>query len=256
MSTRLLSPEDIYDVYGLDWVLQVNLDPEDRQFVNFRLNQIQDAYVHAAKSRIKAEAGFLGIDDADNLSFSSMLGRIKDHLATAVQDSMMANAERMQRGGGFNLMGEILKAHQKAGRMPVGIDPSKFGVKVETPQPRPDVDPNWFMKGNSGRVVEDPKWAEIARAYLGVEAAKDSREIVQAIDRLNQLQHNSFHVLIDLQTGRMLNDYSNATNDRDARKNLQEILDIKLKARSPSVFASSMSKEVRDILHKYRGATG
>jgi hypothetical protein len=102
---------------------------------------------------------------------------------------------------------------------------------------------------------DDPRWHEIAKAFVDVENAETGKQIVATIDRLNQLQHNSFHILIDLQTGRMLNDYSGAVDHDAARKNLQEILDNKMQAKSPAVFASKMSKEVRDLLVKYRGAT-
>ncbi len=259
MSTRLLSSEDMYDVYGLEHVLgpvvaRTALDQEDADFIAFRLGEIKDAYVHACKSRIRAEAKFLGIE-LEDASFATILTRMREHLGKAVQNSMMANAANMQRGGNFNLMSEILKAHQAAGNPLTGVDVTKYGVKQQAPAPRPDVDPNWFMKGNAGRVTEDPKWAEITQAYLAVENAGTNSAIIGAIDRLNQLQHNSFHVLIDLQTGRMLTDFSNQTDDREARKRLQDILNIKLEAKGPAVFADRMSKEVRTLLKKYRGAT-
>lgn len=250
-TTRLLSAEDIYDVYGLEELLSAPLEASDLTQVTQRLHEIKDAYVHACKSRIRAEARFLGLD-VEDISFAAMLGRIKDHLGKAIQKSMMANAERMQRGGSFNLMAEILKAHQAAGSMPEGVDPAKYGVKVAPPVPRPDVDPDWFKKGTSGRVTEDPKWAEITKAYLAVDKAITNREIVSAIDTLNQLQHNSFHVLIDLQTGRMLNDFSNATDHNAARARLQEILNIKQNATDVATFAGKMSGDVRKLLTKYR----
>jgi hypothetical protein len=259
MTTRLLTETDIFDVYGLEWVLQApHIDEDDNRFISFRLGEIRDAYIHATKSRIRAEAEHLGINTGD-LSVADMLGLIRDQLGRAITDGMIANADRMQRGGSFNLMGEILKAHQAAGSLPKGIDPTKYGVTPTPADPRPDVDPNWFMPSpktwHPGRVTSDPRWADIAKAYLAIDAAKDNHQIISAIDRLNQLQHNSFHVLIDLQTGRMLTDYSNATDDRNARKRLQEILDIKLKARSPVSVASRMSGDVRRLLTKYRGAT-
>lgn len=256
MTTRLLSAADIYDVYGCEWVLTAaNLDTEDQHIISFRLNEIQDAYVHACKSRIKAEARFLGIGNVEELSFSAMLANIKDHLGKAIQQSMFDQSERMMRGGAPNIFKDILKAHQAAGNVPKGVDLAKFGMKAENTPPRPDVDPNWFMKGNSGRVTEDPRWAEITKAYLAVEAARSDKEIISTIDRLNQLQHNSFHVLIDLQTGRMLTDFDNQTEDREARQRLQEILNLKLTAKSPVEFASNMSSDIRKLLTKYRAST-
>lgn len=258
-TTRLLSAEDIYDVYGLEWVLKArqgqDLDAEDRSMISFRLQEIRNIYVAACKSRIRAEARFLGIDlEGDTFSFEYVLKEIKNNIGKAMEQ----NAEKMMRGGGFNLMGHILNAHKAAGADLTGIDTARFGVGAATaPPPKKDVDPNWFMdtKKHGGRVWEDPRWAEIAKAFVAIEEAHGDDEIIRSIDRINQLQHNSFHVLIDLQTGRMLTDYTNQTDDREARKRLQEVLNMKLEATSVEDFKDRMSADVRKLLRKYRGST-
>ncbi len=257
MTTRLLSAEDIYDLYGLEWVLKggSGLDSEDRSVISFRLREVRDTYVAACKSRIRAEARFLGIKlDGDGFSFSKVLDEIKKGVGAAMQK----DAEKMMRGGSFNLMGTILKAHQAGGADLKGVDLARFGVNAAAPPPpKKDVDPEWFMKtkDHGGRVWEDPRWAEIAKAYVAVEESRTDDEIIRAIDRINQLQHNSFHVLIDLQTGRMLTDYTNQTDDREARKRLQEVLNMKLEATSVEEFKDRMSSDVRKLLHKHRGST-
>ncbi len=254
MTTRLLSAEDIYDVYGLESLLGRDLDQEDARMIAHRLVDIRDIYVAACKSRIRAEARFVGIKlEGDQFSFSHALAQIKNTIGEAVQKE----AQRAARTGGpMNLMGTILQAHRAAGNDLKGIDVSRFGLSAEAPPPPPkkDVDPNWFMKidGHGARVWDNPRWADIAKAYLAVEAANTPREIVGAIDRLNQLQHNSFHVLIDLQTGRMLNDFTNQTDDREARARLQEVLNIKLNAKGVGEFRGKMSPDVRELLMKYR----
>lgn len=254
-TTKLLSAEDIYDVYGLESILNsgANLDSEDRTIVSMRLREIRDTYVAACKSRIRAEARFLGIKlDGDGFSFTQVINEIKNNISKAMEK----NAEKMMRGGSFNLMGTILAAHQASGADLKGIDISRFGLKSATPPPKKDVDPNWFMKtkDHGGRVWEDPRWAEIAKAYVAIESAQTNQEIVLAIDRINQLQHNSFHVLIDLQTGRMLTDYTNQTDDREARQRLQEVLNIKLESAGVEQFKDKMSNDVRKVLHKYRAS--
>jgi hypothetical protein len=87
---------------------------------------------------------------------------------------------------------------------------------------------------------------------MDAEIERANQEIITAIDRINQLQHNSFHVLIDLQTGRMLTNYTNQTDDRQARKRLQEILNLKLTATSTEEFKNQMSPDVRKLITKYR----
>lgn len=253
-TTRLLSAEDIYDVYGLESILNkgVEIDPEDKSQISFRLREIRDCYVAACKSRIRAEARFLGINlEGDGFSFSRVLEEIRQNIGKAMEK----NADKMMRGGSFNLMGTILQAHQAAGADLKGIDTSRFGLKVAAPAPpKKDVDPNWFMRAKDygGRVWEDPRWAEIAKAYVAIEEAITDAQIITSIDRINQLQHNSFHVLIDLQTGRMLTDYTNRTDDREARKRLQEVLNMKLESVSVQDFKDRMSADVRKLLTKYR----
>lgn len=251
-TTRLLSPEDIYDVYGCESLIRIpDLEPGDLTMVTMRLTEIRDIYVAATKSRIRAEAVFCGVKlDGDQFRLEDVLDQIKKSLTKAME----AEADKMARGGSFNLMQHIMKAHVASGTVPKGVDPTKFGINPEAlVRPKtPDVDPNWFMKQATGRMWDNPKWAEIAKTFLDVEKAETNQQIVSAIDRLNQLQHNSFHVLIDLQTGRMLRDYTNQSDDREARKRLQEVLDMKLNARSVMDFAAQMSGDVRKLLVQYR----
>lgn len=256
-TTKLLGPEDIYDLYGCEWILNArrsadNLDQADEQLVSFRLREIQAAYVHACTARIRAEAKFLGV----GLEEGSSLTDIMKHLSGLLEAEMASQAEKMMHGGGFNMMGAILKAHQMGGGDLSGIDLSKYGVAKAPPVPKKDVDPEWFLKGDkSKRMFDDPKWHEIAKAFVAVEQANTDKEIVRSIDFLNQLQHNSFHILIDLQTGRMLTKYEGAVDHDQARKNLQEILDAKLKSTSVHGFISKMGKEIRDLVLKYDPST-
>jgi hypothetical protein len=263
MSVRLLSPEDIYDVYGCEALLHAELDKDDRGAVYVRLRDIQNVYVDAAKERIRAEARFLGVKDLETLSFASMLQAIRDSLGKTIQNSMIAQSEMMMRGAAPKIFGDIVKAHTAAGNRVAGLDYAKLGLGAPEAQKKPaGVDVGWFDHGkgdkrtaqesNGQRLIHDPKWAEIAKAYLAVEKAQTSEEIVQSIDKLNQLQHNSFHILIDLQTGRMLNDYENASSHETARNRLQNILDNKFQAGSVLKFAAQMSEDVRALIKKYR----
>jgi hypothetical protein len=168
VKTRLLSEADIYDVYGIEWVMRNRLDDEDERLCEFRLSEIQSAYVTACKNRIRAEASFLGISDLGEISLSRMLEGIREAVATKIQQSMFDQSGDMMRGGGFNLMGAILGAHAAAGSSEIkGVDLSRYGVtKAPEPEKKPDVDVDWFMntKNSGGRVTNDPKWAEIAKS--------------------------------------------------------------------------------------------
>ena len=72
---------------------------------------------------------------------------------------------------------------------------------------------------------------------------------MQAVDRLNGLQHNSFHVLIDLQSGRMLEE--TGTSHEEAAKILKKILDLKFESKSPIEYVDQMSAEIGRLVRKY-----
>jgi hypothetical protein len=240
-----LEPEDILDVYGCQILLTKRLTDDEEAAVKARIYQIKDFYVNSAKARIRAEAGFCGIKDL-KIGFS-----IQEILETVMAQLF----DKKQEGSGPpNLMASILEAHKIAGTDLSGYNLGAFGVKQEAPKPKPGVDPRWFKKGSKegGRLWDNPKWHEISKAYVTMEQAEEPQAIIQAIDRLNGLQHNSFHVLIDLQSGRML-DMETAEKDRKARNILKEVLDLKFKSKDPAEFADRMSEEIRKLLLKHKG---
>jgi hypothetical protein len=245
---RLLKPEDILDTYGCEWVLQAsNIDDEDKDMISFRLNEIKKLYIDIARERIRAEARFVGIELEDGFSFSKLRSEIAKRIEKVVTDKLMNPAKRV------NLMAEIIKAHQSTGADMTGINLQRFGVMTEVPKPTVDVDAHWFIKNDDGSVHNNPKWAEIANAFAKIEEANSNSAIISSIDKLNQLQHNSFHILIDLQTGRMLN--INGAHHADAVDRVKKVLDIKFNAKSPHDFIGEMSKDITNLMIKYRSAT-
>jgi len=250
MSTRLLKPQDIYNFYGCaflhDLTKQAVAIPEIKE-VHSLIREIHALYVEASKARIRAEAKFLGIELEEGFSFRVFL----DSLPELLQKEMEQSSEDMMRGGNFNLMGNILRAHQLAGADLKDIDTSRFGVGgFSKPKPK-DVDAEWFKGGKErGRVWDDPKWHEIAKAYLAMESAQTIDEIIQAVDHLNSLQHNSFHLLIDLQTGRMLE--NNGVNHQEAVNLVHEILGAKRQAEQVSNLAPKMDKFIGELVKQYK----
>jgi hypothetical protein len=163
---------------------------------------------------------------------------------------------QMQSGAPVNMMSIILSAHQAAGTDLTGINLSKFGVSLPSEEKikEPSVRAEWFKKSDVG-LFDNPKWHEIAKAFLAIESATEPMDITRKIDDLNALQHNSFHVLIDLQTGRMLENSSEGDkkgHDLAARNALQDILDIAKSKKEPIEYADKMSSEIKVLLHKYK----
>jgi len=249
---QLLTNEDIFDVYGCQSLLIKMLDDDDKEIVKARIYQIQERYITSAKARIRSEAKFVGIDGLDVNSLAHMLEQVREFMGAEIQKASMGG------GGPVNLMGIILQSHQRAGGDLKGINLGQYGVKEAPKEEKPperDVDPEWFKRKGEGAgkcMFDDPKWAKIAKAFLALEDARTPIEICQAISLLNQLQHNSFHVLIDLQTGRMLEDMSVGKVDHnEARKNLEDVLNIARKDGDPMDFIGKMSEEIRNLMNRY-----
>jgi len=250
---RLLSDVDIFDVYACQELLQhALLSDSDRATVNSRIYEIHSLYVEASKSRIRSEARFCGNKNVGLApTLQEMLVNVRKMLMDNIQKKLFAGKQ-------VNLMQEILGARQMAGLSMEGIDMARVGykppVKIEKP-PDPTVDPAWFTRKVNDRIWDNPRWTDIANAYLYLEKASNTNEMILAIDRLNQLQHNSFHILIDLQSGRMLEDRSEGTvygQHDNARLNVQKILDICANKVSVYEFLDKLSTEIANLLRSYR----
>ncbi len=161
--------------------------------------------------------------------------------------------------GGGNLMQMFAEANMAAGADMGDVDLSKYGVKTEAPKaepkPKNSIDGDMFNstgENSRGRLVNDPKWHIIAQAFIAIEDARTINEMVQTIDHLNDLQHNSFHVLIDLQSGRMLEGQN--TSDRqdhgEAVNIVKEVLDIKMEATTPVDYRDRLTSPIRKILNR------
>ena len=246
---ELLVAEDIFDLYGCSFLYHMT-SGDEKQICEFRIRDIHAKYINACKARIKAEAKFLGVGELEGFTIKKLL----DNIGGMIQKDLESQSESMMMGGGFNLAASIIRANQAAGADLGGIDLSKYGIKADEPVKKAsEIDENWFLEKSQGGhlMFNDSKWAVIARAYLKVESASAIDEIVEAIDCLNGCQHNSFHLLIDLQTGRMLE--NDGIGQAEAHKNLIYILNIKEKAKSPYEFVSRMSADVREMMQNNRG---
>jgi hypothetical protein len=252
MPVTLLSERDIFDVYGCQELLQRPfLGDDDRATVHGRVFEIHAKYVEASKARIRSEAKFVGAGVDLVPTLAEMMGKMRQILSESLMRKQMA-------GGQVNLMQEVIRANQMAGVNMKGVDLARFGVKelapIEKP-PEPDVDPTWFTKSHNSRIWENPRWVDISTAYLELEKAVDPNSMILTIDRLNQLQHNSFHLLIDLQSGRMLEGRSEGDNygqHDSARLNVQKVLNLCARSNSAYDFLDNMSGPVASLLRRYR----
>lgn len=250
----LLETEDIFDLYGCEYLLNAShfhvrqLEPDDRQIVIFRVNEIHDKYVASVRERVKAELVFCGVKFDSGFSMRSMVKAADDLLAKEIEKQ----SNKMMFNGGFNLLGTMITAHQQAGGDMKGIDQKRLNsILGSTPVASVKKDD---VRDNAGEgFFNNPKWKIIADAFVALEEANTIDAKIQSIDRLNDLQHNSFHLLIDLQTGRMLEQQSEGGGKgkhEQAVDVLKEVFDIKQGAISPKEFADRMTGDIRRMIRR------
>ena len=254
----LLETEDIFDIYGCEYLLNAShahirdLEPDERDLVLFRVDEIHDKYVASVRERIKSELDFCGVKGIEEgFTIRSMVKTANEMLDKEIEKQ----ADKMMFGGGFNMMGTMIAARQQAGGDMKNLDKKRlremgFGPKTISPE---EVQDTTIKDNMEEGFFNNPKWEVIADAFIFLEEASNTNQKIQAIDRLNDLQHNSFHLLIDLQTGRMLENSSKGGgkgNHSQAVNILKEVLDIKHGASSPKEFSGKMSADIRKLIRK------
>lgn len=255
---ELLETCDIFDLYGCDYLLNAphahkrQVESDERELILFRINEIHDKYIFSVRERIKAELVFCGVSEDDikkGFTISAMVRMAEDLL----QEEIGEQTDKMMFGGGFDMIGAMVKARQQSGGSMEGFDTKrlkKMGIGVSQSEETKDTSVEDHMEEG---FFNNPKWSEIAQAFVDLENAHAVDQKIQTIDRLNDLQHNSFHLLIDLQTGRMLDDRSKGSSKgkhNEAVDVLKEVLDIKHGASNPKEFADKMTPEIRKLVRK------
>lgn len=244
---ELLNDSDIFDFYGSEYIYtHSSAEKYDKSFAASRIDEIHQKYLYVSRERIKSEARFCGVSDEDlkSFSFREMFKKFDQML----EQEMVEQSDKLMKGGHFNALQMIAKAQQESGQSLKGLNLERFGVKIEekAATPKKTINPESFLK--------NPKWKVIADAFIALEEASTTAEKVVAIDVLNDLQHNSFYILIDLQTGRMLEGNSKGENygkHDDAVKVVKQVLDIKHKAKSPVEYTSKMSSDIAKMVYSY-----
>jgi len=244
-TVNLLSPQDIFDLYGCEYLLNMTiLDEEEKSIVEFRVRSIHSSYVHSSRERIKAEAGYLGLDIKDT-SIAEMVSKLNKVL----DNEIAAQSDNLMHGQGFNLMKVAIQMAAARGDDLKGVDVAKYGLKdkpkIASELSKSKIDS--FINRSSSN------WKAIAQAYIKLEKAETIQDMILSIDHLNDLQHNSFHLLIDLQTGRMLGNRSQGVmkgKHDEAINTVKEILDIKKNAKDPTDFTNKMSHDIAKMINK------
>jgi hypothetical protein len=219
----MLSIDDVYSFYGLSCVDAPTLDDEARKIYSFHLKHIQSQYIKTLRKRIVEEAGYIGLD-VNGDSIASLVKKVTDGL----QEQLKKQSAKMTAiGVGFNIMDMIKSEHSKK---PKSLENAADAFRSKD--------------GKSRSMFGGDPWAKISEAFMKIEEAATSKEIIFAIDQLNDLQHNTCAVIFDLTGTR------GSAGDNHAA--VQAVLDEKFKAKSPQEFADKMSSDVREFLKEQR----
>ena len=215
----MLTVSDVYDFYGLSLLKEEDLQEEPRKLFNYFLTNIRDNYVKTLKRRIIEEAGYLGMN-VDGTNLESLISNLSKKLN---QEISRQAANMAASGVGFDMMSMIRAQQQKP-------KPALEGA----------ADAFRSSKGKSRSLFGGEPWAKISEAFLAIDRAQTAKNIILAIDHLNDLQHNCCHVIFDLTGTR--------GGGGDSHAAVKAVLDDKQKAKTPHDFADKMSGDVRDFL--------
>lgn len=242
MQYKALTEEDIFDMYGCEYLLSVISDKEVKFELESRIKEIHKSYLAAAKKRAEWVLQSCGIRKTNFDSLRSMA----DEVTKSFEKTLMAELESPGFDG--NALGAIVRAQQAA-----GVDVSKLGIDLK----KIGVDGSKVVKQKRDlSKIGLSEWKEIAKVYFELEDAASIPDIITAIDNLNDLQHCGGNLLVDFQMGYRVGEGKSASGSgqneavKEAISNLKKIMDIKRDAKSPMEFIDKMSSDVRKIWAK------
>jgi len=240
MTYNPVSEEDIFDLYGSEYLLSKVQDADSRSILESRVKEIHKVYLAAAKKRAEWVLESCGVAHVTSDSLRSAVGTISSNF----EKNLVKKLDSQPFGG--NLLGAIIEAQQESGADLGDLDIEKYGVEHKKVKAVRD-----FSNIGLG------EWKEIAEAYFNLEDADTVNEMILAIDHLNDLQHCGGNLLVDFQMGRRVGEGKAAKHVTDehvqkAVDNMNKILDIKRDSASPVEFLPQMSSTVRKVWQENR----
>ncbi|MHA2136261.1 MAG: hypothetical protein ACW99J_20565 [Candidatus Thorarchaeota archaeon] len=214
-------PVDLYDFYGIASLSRKALPPELLERITGRLENIRDVYLGALKNRF---GGFFRCDEDLNLQ------EFVNNLKQSLNEEIIKQATEMRQASskGFNVMAMVDVMHQQQKQ-------SKLSEK--------------YVKALSESLAgfQAADYPKIAQGVVDLHEAESCKDIILAVDFMNDLQHCGGYVLVDFVAGQR--DPTNALGN----KVYQEILDFKRDAMSPLDFAEHMSPAILEVVQQQYG---
>lgn len=217
---KAVTPEDVYDFYGIASLEIDKLDDDDRKLVECQLTTLQKTYMEALRKRFAHWAP----NGGKALTVDDMINSLK----ASINEEIQKQTKKMAAvGAGFNIMetvktlrGETGDARKKAEEASV----QKFADNLST--------------------FDSNKYPMIAKGVIALHEARTPQQIILAIDHINDLSHWGGAILVDFLSGKR--DPSNKENN----KIFNEIMETKKHAKSPLEYADRMTSDIRKLVQK------
>ena len=215
---RAVTPEDLYSFYG---VASLNLDKmaaDDLSIIESFLQGFKKLYMEALRTRF----AHWNPGGKKALTVDDMIKNLRDDIVEFVAK----DANKMARmGGGFNMMAAVKHMRGEVG---------DTKHRVEEAQVKD-------FANNLSKFDKD-KYPKIAQGVVKLHEAKSNKDIILAIDHVNDLQHWGGYILIDFVAGHR------DPSDKEGNRVLQQVMDLKKNAKNPLDFADKMYSEIRKIV--------
>jgi len=216
-----ITEQSLYDFYGCASLNLSLLNTDERKIVDFELKRLKGMYISALFKRF----AYWNPTGSKALTIEAMIKQLKDLL---YEETSKQSSKMTALGTGFNIMTAVKQMRGES---------EEAKKKVEAA--------NTKQFADSLSNFKSADYPKIAKGVVKLYEASSARDIIEAIDYMNDLQHCGGYILIDLNAGQR--DPSN----KEGQRVLQNILDIKKNAKSPREFLDKMSEEIRDIVSQY-----
>ena len=215
---RAITEEDLYSFYGIASLDFNKIEASDMSIIDSFLQGFKKLYMEALKTRF----AHWNPGGKKAITVDDMIKELRDDISNFAAKSATKMAAL---GIGFNMMEAVKHIRGEVG---------------DTKHRAEEAHVKGFAE-NLSKFDKD-RYPKIAQGVVKLHEAKSSKDIILAIDHINDLQHWGGYILIDFVAGHR------DPSDKEGNRVLQQVMDLKKNAKSPLEFADKMYSEIRKIV--------
>jgi hypothetical protein len=215
---KSVTETDLYDFYGIASLNIATIESDELKIVEFYIKGLKQTYMKALQTRF----AYWHPNGSKASSIENMIKLLRDGLDDEAKKQSLKMAAI---GSGFNMRDAIKQMRGET-------EESKKKAEIESTKK--------FAENLSK--FDSDKYPMIARGVIKLHESASTKEIILAVDHLNDLQHWGGAILVDLVVGHR------SPDDKEGNRIFQEIMDIKKNAKSPLEFVDKMSEDIREIV--------